>query len=64
MTVKSPKKYTLPEKAVICGAVVKWLVLLHYFIQIILNLGSALVQTLLTACWRFAMVRISDYGPG
>ena len=25
--------------------------------------GSAQVQTLLAACWRFAMVRISDNGP-
>ena len=26
--------------------------------------GSAQAQTLLAECWRFAMVRISDNGPG
>ena len=44
-------------------AVVQWLSLLHNFIQLSLNSGSAQVQTLLAACWRFAMVRISDNGP-
>ena len=29
-----------------------------------LKSGFALVQTLPAACWRFAMVRISDNGPG
>ena len=29
-----------------------------------LNSGSAQVQTLLAACRRFAVVRISDNGPG
>ena len=38
--------------------------LLHNFIHLSLNSGSAQVQTLLAACWRFAMVRISDNGPG
>ena len=33
--------------------------LLHNFIQLNLNSGSAQVQTLLAACQRFAMVRIS-----
>ena len=42
-------------------AVVQWLSLLHNFIQLSLNSGSAQVQTL---CRRFAMVRISDNGPG
>ena len=46
------------------GAVVEWLSLLHNFTQLSLNLGSAQVQTLLKACRRFAMVRISDNGPG
>ena len=36
----------------------------HNFIQLSLNSGSAQVQTLLAACRRFAMVRISDNGPG
>ena len=44
--------------------VVQWLLLLHNFIQLSLNSGSAQVQTLLAACRRFAMVRISDNGPG
>ena len=44
--------------------VVQWLLLLHNFIQLSLNSGSAQVQTLLAACQRFAMVRISDNGPG
>ena len=42
--------------------VVWWLSLLHNFIQLSLNSGSAQVQTLLAACRRFAMVRISDNG--
>ena len=46
------------------GAVVEWLSLLHNFIQLSLNLGSAQVQTLVTACRRFAMVMISDNDPG
>ena len=41
-----------------------WLSLLHNFIQQSLNSDSAQVQTLLAACQRFAMVRISDNGPG
>ena len=45
-------------------AVVYWLSLLHNFIQLSLNSGSAQVQILLAACRRFAMVRISDNGPG
>ena len=36
---------------------------LHNFIQQSLNSGSAQVQILHAACWRFAMVRISDNGP-
>ena len=43
-----------------CGAVVQWLSLLHKFIQLSLNSGSAQFQTLLSACRGFAMVRISD----
>ena len=46
------------------GVVVQWLSLLHNFIQLSLNSGSAQVQILLAACWRFVMVRISDNGPG
>ena len=46
------------------GAVVEWLSLLHNFIQLSLNSGSAQFQTLLAACQRFTMVRISDNGPG
>ena len=42
-----------------CGAVVQWLSLLHNFFRLSLNLGSALVQSLLAACRRFTMVRIS-----
>ena len=38
--------------------------LLHNFIHLSLNSGSAQVQTLLAACRRFAMVRISDNVPG
>ena len=41
-----------------------WLTLLHNFIQQSLNSGSAQAQILLRACWRFAMVRISDNGSG
>ena len=41
-----------------------WLSLLHNFIQLSLNLGSAQVQILLAACRRFAMVMIADKGPG
>ena len=37
--------------------------LLHSFIQQSLNSGSAQVQTLLMACWRFVMARISNNGP-
>ena len=29
-----------------------------------INSGSDKVQTLLAACWKFTMVRISDKGPG
>ena len=36
---------------------------LHSFIQLSLNSGSAQVQTLLAACRRLAMVRISDNSP-
>ena len=43
-------------------AMVWWLSLLHNFIQLSLNSGSAQVQTLLTACQRFVMVMISDTG--
>ena len=38
--------------------------LLHSFNQQSLNSGSVQVQTLLVACRRFAIVRISDSGPG
>ena len=47
-----------------CGAVLWCLSLLHNFIQLSLNSGSTKVQTLLTACQRFAMVKISDNGHG
>ena len=46
------------------GAVVYWLLLLDNFIQQSLNSGSAQTQILLAACWKFAMVRIFDNGPG
>ena len=45
------------------GAMVKWLLLLLNVIQQILNSGSAQVQMLPTAYWRFVMVRILDNGP-
>ena len=41
------------------GAVMQWLPILHNFIKINLNSGSAHVQTLLAARRRFTMVRIS-----
>ena len=40
------------------------LVLDSNFIQLSLNSDSAQVQTLFSACQIFAMVRISDNGPG
>ena len=46
------------------GDVVQLLSLPHSLIQLSLNSGSAQVQTLLAACRRFAMVRISDNVPG
>ena len=46
------------------STVVYWLSQRHNFIELSLKLGSAQVQTLLAACRRFAMVRISDSGPG
>ena len=46
------------------GTVLQWLSLLHSFIQLSLNSGSAQVQTLLVACRRFAMVRIPGNGLG
>ena len=52
------------QTATFVGAVVYWLSQRHNFIQLSLKLGSAQVQTLLAACRRFAMVRISDSGPG
>ena len=42
--------------------VVYWLSLLHNFIQLSLDSGSAQAQILLAECPRFAMVRISDDG--
>ena len=45
------------------GAVVSRLSLLHDFIQLSWNSGSAQVQTLLAACRRFATAKISDNGP-
>lgn len=45
-----------------CGTVVLWLSLAHNSIQRSLDSGSAQVQVLLVASWRFAMARIS--GPG
>ena len=47
-----------------CTNVALSLSLLHNFIQLSLNSGSAQVQILLAACRRFAMVRISDNGLG
>ena len=44
--------------------VMQRLSLLHNFIKLSRNSGSAQVRTLLAACRRFAMVRISDYYPG
>ena len=41
-----------------------WLSPQHNFIQQSLDSDSAQVQTLFAACRRFAMVRISDNGPG
>ena len=38
--------------------------ILHNVIQLSLNSGSAQVQALFAACWRLAMVRITDCGPG
>ena len=38
--------------------------LIHNFIRLSLNSGSAQVQILLAACRRFTMARISDNGPG
>ena len=46
------------------GVVVRWLSLLHNLTQLHLSSGSAQVQTVIAACQRFAMVRISDNGPG
>ena len=46
-----------------CVAMVKWLPLLHNFIQLNLKLDSGQVQILLAACWRFAMMRISGNDP-
>ena len=51
------------QNGMLCSAVVQWLSLLHNFIQLSLNSGSAQVKTLLVACQRFAVVRISDNGP-
>ena len=55
------KKLMLREKNVVVsdeklGPIVHWLPLLHNFIQLSLNSGSAQVQILLAACRRFAMV--------
>ena len=44
------------------GAAVQ-LSVLHNFIQLSLNSGSAQAQILLAVCRRFVMVRISDNGP-
>ena len=48
----------------VTGAMVYWFPLLHNFIQLSLNSGSAQVQTLLAACQRSAMVMTSDNGHG
>ena len=48
----------------ICVVVVYWLSLLYSFIELSLNSGFAQVQTLLAGCRRFAMVKISENGPG
>ena len=42
---------------------ISYLTLLHNFQQC-LNSGYAQIQILLTVCQRFAMMRISDRGPG
>ena len=42
-----------------CGTLVQWLSLLHNFIQQSLNSGSAQVQILLPACWRYAIVSLT-----
>ena len=46
------------------SGVVKWLSVLYNFIQQSLISGFAQIQNLLAACWRFAIVRIFDNGPG
>ena len=46
------------------GDVAWWLSLLHNFIQQSLRLGSLQVHILLPPCQKFAMVRISNIGPG
>ena len=43
---------------------VGWLSLLHNFNQQSQNSGFAQAQTMLTVCWIFLIVRISDHGPG
>ena len=55
-TTKYLSYYLLPFLASYypCNPVVKWLSMQHNFIQ----------QTMLAACWRLEMVRISDKGPG
>ena len=40
-----------------------WLSLIHNFIQQNLHSGSAQGEIILTACWRFGLVRISDNDP-
>ena len=41
------------------GTVMQWLSLLHIFIKLSLNSGFSQVQTLVAACLKFALVRIS-----
>ena len=56
--------YVVDSYDYVVGAMVYWLSLLHKFIQQSLNSDSGQVQTLLMACQRFVMVRISENGPG
>ena len=40
--------------------VAQWLSLLHYYIQLDMNSGSAQVEIMIAACQRSVIVRISD----
>ena len=62
VVIHRPRKNGRMGQPRVSGAVVQWLSLLDNFIQLSLNSGSAQVESLLAACRRFAMVRISDNG--